>query len=172
MTTKSGKSFVVSKRSLPHCVRPRHRAQFDLTHVLSTDTSPLSVPSITVARISFVFPLFQPSVVDTEVSEFMTLLPRTSCSVTFTSAWICAPLSCCQWQHHFPEILMCMTKELTVLSPPGMKSWWYPMWIESLSCLPSTFQHVSTSGGGFYESGRFVVHKKCFCALCFSHRAR
>ena len=54
----------------------------------------------------------------------MTLFPRTSCSVTFTSAWICAPMSCCQWQHHFPKILMCTTKELTVLPPSVMKSWW------------------------------------------------
>ena len=41
------------------------------------------------------------------------------------------------------------------------------MWIEGLSCLPSTFQHVLTSKGGFNASGPFVVHKKWFCAFVF-----
>ena len=38
--------------------------------------------------------------------------------------------------------------------------------LEGLSCLPSTFQHVSTSKGGFNESGPCVVHRKSFCAHC------
>ena len=55
--------------------------------------------------------------------------------------------------------------EIMVVAPPERQ---YPVWIEGLSCLPSTFQHVSTSKGGFNESGPFVVLKKRFCALFFS----
>ena len=41
------------------------------------------------------------------------------------------------------------------------------MQIGGLSCLPLTFQHVSTSKGEFNESGPLVVHKRFFSALCF-----
>ena len=95
------------KEALPHCFIDYDTELKSTRPTYSQRTHHLCrCRAILLREFPLVFPLFQPGVVGAEASESMTLLPRTSCSVTFTSAWICAPMSCCHWQHHFPDILV------------------------------------------------------------------
>ena len=157
-----GRSVVMSKRNFATVLLTATQSSKRLCSL--TETSSLSVMNVSVARV-----FFKPSVIGKETSGVHDTSSQNvmSCDV-YIRVNLHANVMLPSGTTMFQEILTSMTKELTVLPPSSMRSMWLlhqrdstRCGLRGLSCLPSTFQHVSTSKGVFNESGPFAVHKKC-----------